>query len=737
MAKTYPLITNFSKGEASPLLSGRVDFKDYYNSASTLQNWFVIPQGGVTKANGTKYLSRCRTDSEYARLIPFEFSTTQSYALEFNGGKMRVYKDSSAVLETAKNITGITQANPAVVTSNSHGFSNGDEVYITGVVGMTQVNGKRFRVANQTANTFELTDYSGANVNSTSYTAYSSGGTVARVYEITIPYTSADLSKLQFAQDDDIMYIVHPSYAPRKLTRSGHTSWTLSTITYDKDNWPPFMSANTNTTHTMHPSGATGSITVTSSTSFFTSGMVGGYLRVVGGYIEITGYTSGTVISGTVISTVLTTPQTDWSIGAFHTAYGFPSAVTFYEQRLAYASTSQAPQTTWLSQTERYEHFKTGTADSDGLLYVLATEKVCVIEWLFPSDRLILGTSYGPFNLGSGNDTEPLTPTNVVVRKAKSGYKCSEIMPVTGGDQLYYVQTYGRKIREYFYEFSSDAFKAQDITIISEHITSSGVVEMAYQQSPLNMIYCVLANGKMAVLTREADQQIFAWTKLTTDGTFENICCIPNRTGGYDEVYVVVKRTIGGVSRRYVEVFTAPFTDDTAQEDAFFVHSGLTYDGTATSTVTGLDHLEGKSVTVYADGAYQNNKTVSGGSITLDHASSVVQVGLGYDSIIKLQPVEYGSANGSAQAKWKRITDIFIRFYRSLGCSVGIESIQDDVPFRSTNDPMDTAPPLFTGDKRVSFRGGWDRDQQIYIKHSLPAPCTILRILLHPIEVSE
>lgn len=736
MAKASPIITNFSKGELSPRLQGRTDTTHYFNGAATLQNWVVFPQGGLDKTPGTMFVSRVKTDSQVVRLVPFEFSTTQAYVLEFNGGKMRVYKDRSAVLETALNITGATQANPCVVTSAGHGYSNGDEVYITGVVGMTQLNGKRYKVAGVTANTFELTDYSGTNINSTAYTAYSSGGTVARVYEITIPYAAADLSKIQWAQDDDLMYIVHPSYDVRKLTRSGHTSWTLSTVTWDTDHWPPFRATNVNTSLTMTASAASGAITITASSAFFTASMVGGYIRISTGYALITGYTSTTQVNATTQANVPTSAQTDWAIGAFSAQYGYPSCVTFFEQRLTFASTSGDPQSVWLSKVEEYENFKTGSNDDDGMLYTIASKKVNVIEWLEPLTQLVLGTSSGPFNLGSGSQDQPLTPSNVVVRQ-QSSYQCAEIPAVAIGNQIYYVQKNGRKIREYSYEFASDSFKAGDITIISEHITQSGIVEMAYQQNPNNVIWCVLTNGKICTLTREVDQQVYAWTKQVTDGTYENIAVIPNPSGGYDEVWVVVKRNINGSDRRYVEYFVSPFTDDAAQEDAFFVHSGLTYDSTPATTISGLDHLEGESVTVFADGAVQNSKTVASGAITLDHSASVVQVGLSYSSILKTMPIEYGASNGTAQTKWKKIFDIFVRLYRTLGLKVGDATAQDEVPFRTTSDPMDDAPPLFTGDKRVKTNNGWDRDQQIYVVHDSPTPCTLLALILNPMETSE
>ncbi len=164
--------------------------------------------------------------------------------MEFSNQKIRFYRDGGIITEAAKTITGITQANPAVVTASSHGFSNGDDVIISSVVGMTQVNGITFKVANKTTNTFELQNYDGTNINSSAYTAYASGGTASRIYEIASPYVTADIPNVKFAQSADVMYLAHPTYAPRKLSRTAHTNWTLATPSFTSnpfgstDNYP-------------------------------------------------------------------------------------------------------------------------------------------------------------------------------------------------------------------------------------------------------------------------------------------------------------------------------------------------------------------------------------------------------------------------------------------------------------------------------------------------------------------
>ena len=242
MARVHPFQSNFTAGELTPKLAGQIDFKKYANGLETLQNMTVFPQGGAARRYGTRFVGPVKNHSQNVRLIPFEFNVEQSYCLEFGHQYLRFYKDNGIITENDKTITGITQANPAVVTASSHGYSNGDEVIITAVNGMTQINGKRYKVANKTTNTFQVTDLDGNNINSTSFTAYASGGDANKIYEISTNITESMLYEIQFTQSADIMYIVHETIAPQKLSRTGHTSWTIGNETFTNG---PFLDDGT------------------------------------------------------------------------------------------------------------------------------------------------------------------------------------------------------------------------------------------------------------------------------------------------------------------------------------------------------------------------------------------------------------------------------------------------------------------------------------------------------------
>ena len=230
---TKVIQSNLSGGEVSDAIAARVDIDKYKSSVYKAENFFVQVHGGLTNRPGLEYVSPAKTPSTSVRLIPFEFNTTQTYILEFGDLYMRVYKDGGQVLTgSAKTISAATKADPAVVTATSHGFSNGDDVYISGVVGMTELNGRFFRVASVSTNTFALTDYAGANIDSTAFTTYGSAGTAQKVFELTTPYTAADIFELQYVQSADVLTVTHPNYAPRDIARSDHDVWTLTEIDF-------------------------------------------------------------------------------------------------------------------------------------------------------------------------------------------------------------------------------------------------------------------------------------------------------------------------------------------------------------------------------------------------------------------------------------------------------------------------------------------------------------------------
>jgi hypothetical protein len=257
MPRANTIITNFTAGELSPRLFSRVDTAKYRNGAATMENFVIMPHGGAKKRGGSVFVAPAHTAANSSLLVPFEYNVEQAYILEFADNKIRIYRNRGILTYSNKTITAITKANPAVVTSNGHGFANGEVILIQSVGGMVELNNRQFTVANQTANTFEL-----SGINSTSFTTYTSGGTAAVVLEVTSPYDITEVDDLSFAQSADTLYIAHPDYALRKLTRSGATVWSLDTVAIEGG---PFRSINADTDLKLTIA-ATGSATITNAT---------------------------------------------------------------------------------------------------------------------------------------------------------------------------------------------------------------------------------------------------------------------------------------------------------------------------------------------------------------------------------------------------------------------------------------------------------------------------------------
>jgi hypothetical protein len=791
MARVSSIITNFRAGEISPRLEGRIDLQKYNEAVKDLSNMIVFPQGGTTRRPGTYYAGTTK-DGGQVRLINFEFSDTQAYVLEFGNNYIRIFKDGGLVTEATTAITAITKANPAVVTANSHGLSNGDRVFIASVSGMTEVNNREFTVAGVTTNTFQL-----SGIDSSAFTTYTSGGTVGEIVEVTTTYTTAQLSTINYAQSADVLYLAQESHAPAKLTRTSNTSWTLTDIDFTDGPW---LDENITST-TLYASADTGSVTITASASLFTSADVGRLIRfreileihhdewaastsyadgvtvrynghvyeqVTGstqtsgntppvhlegtetygaldweykhdgtGYLEITAFTSATVVTATVKNDTGVLPDHVvgaanatklWSLGAFGGDQGYPRAIGFYEERLYFAGTTGQPQTIFGSVSADFENHTPGTNDDDAINVTIASDQVNVIKHLLPARFLQLLTTSAEFTLSGGAGSEPVTPTNVNVLR-ETTFGTGNIKPLRAGNSTILIQKGGEKVKEITFDLDTDGLLGVDLTVLADHLARGGLTDMVWQQEPELLLWFVHADGRLIGLTYDRANATVGWHEhsLGGNGIVESITAIPS--GAEDQVYLSVKRTIDGSTVRHIVYLKSLYFNDDV-EDAFFVDSGLTYDGSATTTITSLNHLEGETVTILADGAAHADKTVSNGTITLDRSSSKVHVGYGYTSSLETLRMEAGAEDGIAQGKIKRIHGVTARFFQTVGAELGPDTANlDRLPFRDSSMAMDEAVPLFTGDKEISFPSGYDNDAKIVIRQTQPLPMTILAIM--------
>ncbi len=743
MPKVSPLKSNFNAGELSPLMLGRVDFDVYKNGMLSSVNLIPYIQGGITRRPGTYFADEVKDSTKKTRAVDFKFSTTQAYIIEFGDLYIRFKRNNGPVTETGLVITGITQANPGVLTYTGTDPSNGDHMDLAGIVGMSELNLLRVTVANVDtgANTFEL-----SGVDTSSLTAYTSGGTASRVYEIVSTYLEADLFDLKFTQSIDVLYIMHPSYKTRKLTRTAHTAWTLREIDF-KDG--PYLPTNSGTT-TITPSGTTGSITLTASASLWVSTDVGRLVRIkhgsTWGYAKITSYTSDLIVNADVKSDFgATTAQAAWRLGLWSDTTGYPSCATFFEDRLCFGGNTNTEQRLDASRTGDYENFAPtdidGTVVADHAISVtLSSDDVQVIRWMKGTDRsLLIGTVEGEWEVRPSTQGEALTATNIAAKQpgSRGSYNAQAIR---AGDAILFIQKAKRKLRELAYVFESDKFKSPDMTVISEHITRSGLEEVAYQKEPQSIVWGRRTDGVLLGFTYERDQKVLGWHSHTLGGfsdaaktkapVVESLATIPAADGSRDELWGVVKRYINGGTKRYFEYLSKMWENGDDQKDAFHVDCGLTYDDAAATTISGLHHLVGETLECLVDGAAHPDVTVNSiGQVTLNSSASVVHLGYGYKSDGRALRPEAGAADGTAQMKTQRTHRVGLRLLDTLGLSIGPDFDNlTPIVFRKFSDLADQAVPLFTGDISEPWEGDYTMENIISFRFDQPFPGTILAI---------
>ena len=666
MARVAVQLTNFTGGELSPRLDGRNDLQKYSTGCKTLENMIIFPHGSAARRSGTQFVSEVKDSTKETRLIPFEFSTTQTYILEFGNQYIRFFKDNGQIL--------------------------------------------------------------------------SSGSP----YEISSPYLEAELFDIKFAQSADVMYLCHPNHPAKKLSRTGHTSWSLTSVDFTDG---PYMDENissTTITTSAHTVGTGRTLTASSTTGIndntgFQTTDVGRLIRFRDGYGKITARTSTTVVTIEILEDMgSSSSSANWSLGAFSETTGHPSCVTFFEQRLVFAATLSQPQTIFFSKSGDYENMdenRGGTiADDDAIIYTIASNQVNAIRFMTATRTLIIGTAGGEFAVSGGSVDSAITPTNILIKK-QSNNGAANVDALAVGNATLFLQRARRKLRELAYNFDVDGYVAPDLTILAEHISEGGFKQLSYQQEPNQIIWCVRNDGQLVGLTYQREQQVVAWHRHIFGGAFgsgnavcESVATIPTDDSEY-QTYVIIKRTINGATKRYVEFIHQYDFDETDDTSFNFLDSQLDYSGSAVTTIGGLSHLEGQTVSVLANGATHPDATVSSGQITLARSATKVKVGLPYTSLLQTMRIDAGAQNGTSQSKTKRIYEITARLYESIGIEVGPDlNNMERIPFRSSANAMNSGISVFTGDKEIEFRGNYETDGFIFVRQTQPLPLTILSL---------
>lgn len=806
MALIYPVQTNFTGGEISPLLRKRIDLAKYSSSLKTMKNFMALPYGAAANRPGTYFTVESKISSKQSRLIPFRHSTEQAYVIEAGENYFRYCKDGAQIVKTLADTAAWSGATTYAVAD----FVKYDNVIYRSL---------------QSANTNHQPD-----VSPTWWVAND-------VYEIYSPFVENELFDITYTQSADVMYFCHGDKSPKKLSRTGHVNWTLEEFLFKNG---PLLKEN-DTDDTLMINGTVGvdldegaSVTLTSSADLFQNGHVGAhfgfryvsankaYSFVFSGtgawtsnsytvskkwkltikpdatdeigsaahYIEksidegITWYTIKVIppteshadieISGEekekclirfrrdatggdsdksrltfeVIgfeqwSFVKITGVTDarnangeletdfyragvalktWAEGAWSDVRGYPSAwPCFYQDRLGMACTKTESQTFYMSKTSDYDNLGVTipTADDDAIKGTIASQDVNKIQAIVPLNDSIVLTSGSEFKMAPSTSSEALTPTSIQVRPQEY-WGASKVRPLILGNIVMYVQEKGNHVRAIGWQYEFEGYTSNDVSILARHLFKGyNIVEWAYQKMPDFIIWGVRDDGKLLGFTFMREQQVFAWHIHETDGEVESVCVIPGLN--QDDVYLLVKRTINGTDKRYIERMVERTFD--AISGAFFVDCGLTYSGAPATTFSNLGHLEGKTVAVLADGV-ATTKKVAGGQITLSTAASKVHIGLPYTCDLETLSFEMQLKDGTTLGRKKKIGRAILELYESYGGKMGESSTGK---LQAIRYPANV-PYLYTGDVEETMSTTYRRNAHVFIRQDQPYPMTVLAI---------
>lgn len=651
MGKMATIQSDFTSGELSPRLLARVDLKAYDSAVKTMENAYPLIHGGTKRRPGTFFVGEVKNSNRPVMLIDYVFSNSASYVLVLNDGFIQILKNGAFVMNGASR------------------------------------------------------------------------------YQVAHPYADTDLPDIRFAQSGSTIFLVHPYHFPKMIQRVTDTNWTISNLATIyravTDYWyeNAFIKFKIVSTNTQFVAGD-GFVIVTNGAGGITS-----FGPKVGGNTGTGALVSPSATSLAPAETwTITCVATDkdnrqlWSVSGSTSgsptltwsANNYPSAISFFQQRLFFAGTITHPKTVWGSASGNYLDFTLGTWDMDGVSGTIDSnrfEKIIHLE----AARQLLPFSYGgEFSIVGGNNG--ITPLSWRNQPQTSHGSSSLVRPLRIGQEVLFVQRDGKTVRAVSYSVTEDTNIAADVTIFAEHITGSGLVDMTFSQAPDYIIWGVREDGQLVSLTRQVDQSVTAWARHTSDGIFEGLATIPEEFS--DTTYCVVRRTINGVQKRYIETIDYVYG---AQTDS----AAFGYNASGATTWTNLSHLEGKTVDIVADGKVHPQRTVVGGAVTLLYPAVDVQMGLPYTTTIELLHPEPLDKEGTAQGRAVSVHQVVLRMQDTVGCFVnGVE-----LSFRNVNDPLDSAIEPYTGDKVVSAYG-WRSPTNVKIEQRIPMPWTILGVVL-------
>lgn len=755
----YMLKPSFAAGELSPAMYGRTDIAKYDVGAAKLENFIVLRYGGVQNRAGTKYLATTAGNKK-AVLLPFRYNVEQNFIIEITAGKIRFYTQGALVTKDGA---------PYEITNN-YSEDELDTIKYTqsaDVMFLVQPNhppATLTRYANDNW-TFERMDITGGPFADSELTAESTTTISASATTGTVTLT-ASASIFNANMVDDLIALTHfvdsdykkgtPSADGNNLVVSAlpHASVYVESFgfwdgnftleKYDRltGQWVKIRSQSGNRSQNYNLTEENDSDEITqyrvTSTEFNTDVWSGeneqqrGYITIQAfgndytGHVLITGYTSATQVTGTVKKQLASTEATkDYQFASWSQKNGFPTCAGFFEDRLVFAGSKAEPQTFWASKTGDYYNFGTSipALDNDAITATINGGQMNGIKAIIAFGEMILLTAGGEYKV-TGNG-KPITGENVL-SQAQEYRGISDVLPVTVGSRIVYLQQQGNLIRDLAYSYDVDKYTGDDLNLLAAHLFERHkITSMTYQQTPNSIVWCTREDGVLLGLTYLKEQDVYAWHQHSTaHGKFINVCAISGPQE--DELYCVVERE----GNYYVERMVA--REASAEpEDQYFVDSGITVSGnTKTNEVTGLDHLEGLEVAILADGNVQPLQTVTDGKITLKRAYSKIHVGLPIHAEMQTLPLEFNVEDGTFMSRKKRVSALMAMFKDSRGGLYGIgDGPKNEFKWRSTEkwgEPI----ALFTGKKKMPVpQANWNETVMVTISQEDPLPLTILSLV--------
>lgn len=761
MANVRTLQRSFGGGEVTPEFFGRIDDPRYQAGAAKLRNFITLPHGPAANRPGFAFVREVKDSAKRVKLIPFTFSTTQTMTLEFGDQYIRFHTQGATLLSAgvpyevatpyleadlfdlhyvqSADVLTIVHPNYAPRELRRLGATNWTLAVISFVPSLSAPTGLSASPTVATGTPI-ATDYF-YKVTAVGDTGLEES-TASAISSVTVNnlLITGNYNTISWTGNGAKLYNVYKESNGLYgyIGQTNVQTFKDDNITADLGKTPPSGE---------NPFVANGIVSVpviSGGSGYGVGGLFGFFVGLT--ITDATGTGASAlafVSSGVILSVVILSRGKDYTAPTFSASGGtgavfgtavlsgagnYPGAVSYFEQRRCFAGSINEPQNLRLTRsgTESNLSYSIPTRDDDAINIRVAAREANTIRHIVPLSNLVLLTGAAEWRVTSVN-SDAITPTSVSV-KPQSYIGANNVQPLIVNNNILYAASRGGHLREMAYNYQAGGYITGDLSLRTPHLFDGfDVVDLAYAKAPQPLVWAVSSNGKLLGLTYVPEQQIGAWHHHDTDGLFESCCVVAE--GIEDALYVVVKRTIGGTTKRYVERM-APRLFAT-QADAFFVDSGATYSGAATTTITGLTWLEGKAVSVLGDGAVFPQKVVTGGSITLEQACSKVQVGLPITADLQTLPlaIEMRGDGSAAQGRYKNINKVWLRVYRSSGIFVGPnENNLTEAKQRST-EAYGSPPDLKSEEIPVTLTPSWADSGQIFIRQSDPLPLTVVSLI--------